>query len=92
MLIPFVQTRVTPTLQSRGWNSRPDLHIELAGQTERCPNSYTTGDIIEGAVSISVECETNFDELKIIFEGNLALFLLYIIFPPLPLLFLFSLF
>ncbi|RAQ61946.1 hypothetical protein COH21_009954 [Aspergillus flavus] len=76
MLIPFVQTRVTPTLQSRGWNSRPDLHIELAGQTERCPNSYTTGDIIEGAVSISVECETNFDELKIIFEGNLALFLL----------------
>ncbi|OGM50754.1 arrestin (or S-antigen) [Aspergillus bombycis] len=61
--------RATATWQSLGWNTRPDVHIELAGQTEHCPNSYTTGDIIEGAVSIGVDCETSVDELAIIFEG-----------------------
>ncbi|KAE8323637.1 hypothetical protein BDV39DRAFT_217619 [Aspergillus sergii] len=75
MLTSSFQTRATAKLQFRGWNSRPDVHIELAGQTERCPNSYTTGDIIEGAVSIGVDCETSFDELNIIFEGNFALIL-----------------
>ncbi|KAE8409040.1 hypothetical protein BDV37DRAFT_268195 [Aspergillus pseudonomiae] len=67
--------RAAITLQSLGWNTRLDLHIELAGQTEQCPNSYTTGDVIEGAVSIGVDCETSFDELDIIFEGNFTPFL-----------------
>ncbi|KAE8137972.1 hypothetical protein BDV38DRAFT_282581 [Aspergillus pseudotamarii] len=69
MATPSVQTRATVTLQSLGWNTRPDVHIELAGQTEHCPNSYTTGDIIEGAVFIGVDCETSVDELDIRFEG-----------------------
>ncbi|KAE8374920.1 hypothetical protein BDV26DRAFT_283889 [Aspergillus bertholletiae] len=55
-------------LQALRWNSRPDIHIELAGQKEGCPNSYTTGDIIEGVVSISVDSETAFDKLDIVFE------------------------
>ncbi|KAE8369740.1 hypothetical protein BDV27DRAFT_172390 [Aspergillus caelatus] len=70
MVTPSVQTRATSTLRSLGWDSRPDVHIELAGETEHCPNSYTTGDIIEGGVFIGVGCETIVDELDIIFEAH----------------------
>jgi hypothetical protein len=53
------------------WTRRSQINIDigLAGQQPGHVNSYTTADKIEGTVTISVEHETRFDEIEIVFEG-----------------------
>ena len=64
---------------SRGSNSldmltkrlRPTIDIHLAGQTAGLVSSYTTGDHIEGTVTISADYDTRFDEVEIVLQGSL---------------------
>lgn len=49
--------------------SPPKVEIELVGQKPGLVNSYTTSDQIEGIVKITVDTDTRFDEVEIIFQG-----------------------
>ncbi|CAI7572963.1 unnamed protein product [Penicillium glandicola] len=49
--------------------SQPKIEIYLAGQTPGHVNSYTTGESIDGNVTVTVDYETRFDEIEILFEG-----------------------
>ena len=51
--------------------SVPKVEIELVGQKPGLVNSYTTGDQIEGSVKITVDADTRFDEVEIVFQGTL---------------------
>jgi hypothetical protein len=55
------------------WTRRSQVKVEidLAGQKPGHVNSYTTADNIDGTVTISVEHETRFDEIEIVFEGRI---------------------
>ena len=57
------------------WTRRSQVKIEIdmAGQKPGHVNSYTTAENIEGTVRISVEHETRFDEIEIVFEGIIPL-------------------
>ncbi|KAE8155264.1 hypothetical protein BDV25DRAFT_167712 [Aspergillus avenaceus] len=46
-----------------------NININLIGQTGKSPNTYTTGDIIEGNATITATNETYFDGVEIVFEG-----------------------
>ncbi|KAJ5125219.1 Carboxypeptidase [Penicillium atrosanguineum] len=50
--------------------SQPKIEINLLDQTPGLVNSYTTGDQIEGTVSITVDQETRFDEVEIVLQGT----------------------
>lgn len=52
--------------------SQPKVDIELVGQKPGLVNSYTTSDQIEGSVKITVDADTRFDEVEIIFQGMSA--------------------
>lgn len=49
--------------------SQPKIEIDLTGQEPGHVNCYTTGENIDGIVTITVEHETRFDEVEIVFEG-----------------------
>ncbi|KAJ5503854.1 hypothetical protein N7463_006728 [Penicillium fimorum] len=49
--------------------SQPKIEIYLAGQKPGLVNSYTTGESIDGTITVTVEHETRFDEIEIVFEG-----------------------
>lgn len=49
--------------------SRPKVGIDLVNQRDGLVASYTTGDKIEGEVTISTEQDTPFDDVDITFEG-----------------------
>ncbi|KAJ5169908.1 uncharacterized protein N7500_002691 [Penicillium coprophilum] len=49
--------------------SQPKIEIYLAGQKPGHVNSYTTGESIDGIITVTVEHETRFDEIEIVFEG-----------------------
>jgi hypothetical protein len=51
--------------------SQPKVEVELVGQKPGLVNSYTTSDQIEGSVKITVDADTRFDEVEIIFQGML---------------------
>ncbi|KAL4892732.1 hypothetical protein BDV59DRAFT_39665 [Aspergillus ambiguus] len=50
--------------------ARPKINVELDGQKNGLVNSYTTGDYIQGTVSITTEQDVRFDEIEITFEGS----------------------
>lgn len=50
--------------------SQPKIEIRLAGQTPGHVNSYTTGESIDGSITVTVDHETRFDEIEIAFEGT----------------------
>ncbi|KAJ5868876.1 hypothetical protein N7534_003429 [Penicillium rubens] len=49
--------------------SQPKIEIHLAGQKPGHVNSYTTGESIDGSITVTVDHETRFDEIEIAFEG-----------------------
>lgn len=53
------------------WTRRaqPKVEIDLAGQNPGRVNSYTTGESVEGVVSITAEHDTRFEEIEIVLEG-----------------------
>ncbi|KAJ5138298.1 uncharacterized protein N7515_003146 [Penicillium bovifimosum] len=50
--------------------SQPKIEINLAGQKPGHVNSYTTGESIEGTITVTAEHDTRFEELEIVFEGT----------------------
>ncbi|CAG8194993.1 unnamed protein product [Penicillium salamii] len=54
------------------WTRRaqPKVEIDLAGQNPGRVNSYTTGESVEGVVSITAEHDTRFEEIEIVLEGR----------------------
>lgn len=64
-------SRKSDSLDIWGRRAAPQVEINFAGQRPGLVNSYTTGDKIEGTVTISVERDTRFDEIEIIFQGNI---------------------
>lgn len=48
---------------------RPRIQIDL---DQPSVYTYTTGDRIDGTVSVSVDHDVSFDEMEITFEGKLA--------------------
>ncbi|KAJ5544524.1 hypothetical protein N7535_007077 [Penicillium sp. DV-2018c] len=50
--------------------SQPKIEINLARQKPGHVNSYTTGESIEGTITITAEHDTRFEELEIVFEGS----------------------
>jgi hypothetical protein len=50
--------------------SQPKIEIHLAGQKPGHVNSYTTGESIDGSITVTVDHETRFDEIEIAFEGT----------------------
>lgn len=51
--------------------SQPKIDIRFAGQKLGHVNSYTTAESIDGTINITVEHETRFEEVEIVFEGTL---------------------
>ncbi|KOS41077.1 hypothetical protein ACN38_g8057 [Penicillium nordicum] len=49
--------------------SQPKIEINIAGQKPGHVNSYTTGESIDGSITVTVEHETRFEEVEIVFEG-----------------------
>ncbi|KAL4963107.1 arrestin (or S-antigen), N-terminal domain protein [Aspergillus stella-maris] len=50
--------------------SRPQIKIDLVGEKDNLTNNYTTGDRIEGTVTITASHLTSFDEVEIQLEGS----------------------
>ncbi|KAL2814567.1 hypothetical protein BDW59DRAFT_154299 [Aspergillus cavernicola] len=50
--------------------ARPNVQIELAGQTNSVVKAYTTGDRIEGTVTVTASHLISFDEIDIKLEGS----------------------
>ncbi|KAF9886853.1 hypothetical protein FE257_010976 [Aspergillus nanangensis] len=65
-----VVSRSSSSFDTFAYRSRPKVTIELAGQKDGLVNSYTTGDCIEGSVTVTAEHDTRFDEIEITFEGT----------------------
>ena len=70
MVATSVISRGSETLDVFTRRSQPKIEIDLIGQKPGLVNSYTTGDHIEGTVSVTVEQETRFDEIEIAFQGK----------------------
>ncbi|KAL4875041.1 hypothetical protein BJY04DRAFT_171419 [Aspergillus karnatakaensis] len=51
-------------------SARPQVKIELSGKSERATGVYTTGDSIEGTVTITANHLISFDEVEIQLEGT----------------------
>jgi hypothetical protein len=71
MVATSVISRGSETFDVFTRRSQPKIEIDLVGQTPGLVSSYTTGDHIEGTVTITVEHETRFDEVEIAFQGRL---------------------
>lgn len=71
MVATSVISRGSETLDVFTRRSQPKIEIDLVGQKPGLVNSYTTGDHIEGTVSVTVEHETRFDEIEIALQGKL---------------------
>ncbi|KAJ5579390.1 hypothetical protein N7450_008257 [Penicillium hetheringtonii] len=69
MVATSVISRGSETLDVFTRRSQPKIEIDLVGQKPGLVNSYTTGDHIEGTVSVTVEHETRFDEIEIALQG-----------------------
>lgn len=63
-------SRGSETLDVFTRRSQPKIEVNLAGQKPGLVNSYATGDQIEGTVIITVDQETRFDEVEIVFQGT----------------------
>ncbi|KAJ5950538.1 uncharacterized protein N7479_008951 [Penicillium vulpinum] len=50
--------------------SQPMIEIDLTGPKPGHFNCYTTADSIDGTVTVTVEHETPFDEVEIVFDGT----------------------
>ncbi|KAJ5344494.1 hypothetical protein N7452_002498 [Penicillium brevicompactum] len=50
--------------------SQPKVEIDLTGQKPSRVNAYTTGESIEGIVTITAEHDTRFEEVEIVLEGR----------------------
>ncbi|KAL1877823.1 hypothetical protein Plec18167_004792 [Paecilomyces lecythidis] len=61
--------RSTSTFESLTKRSRPKIEIDLVDQRDGFVASYTTGDKIEGEVTIIADHDTQFDDIDITFEG-----------------------
>ncbi|KAJ9190948.1 hypothetical protein DTO164E3_9091 [Paecilomyces variotii] len=59
----------TSTFESLTKRSRPKVGIDLVDQKDGFVASYTTGDKIEGEVTITAEHDIQFDDINITFEG-----------------------
>ncbi|CAI7583620.1 hypothetical protein N7533_009026 [Penicillium manginii] len=70
MVATSVISRGSETFDVFTRRSQPKIEIDLVGQTPGLVSSYTTGDHIEGTVTITVEHETRFDEVEIAFQGS----------------------
>lgn len=53
--------------------SQPKVEIHLVGQKPGHVNSYTTGESIDGTITVTVEHETRFEDIEIVFEGTFPL-------------------
>lgn len=49
--------------------SQPKIEINITGQKPGHVNSYTTGESIDGSITVTVEHDTRFEEVEIVFEG-----------------------
>ncbi|KAJ6095086.1 hypothetical protein N7467_002599 [Penicillium canescens] len=58
------------TLDAWTRRSPPKIRIDLSGQKPGLVNSYTTAESIDGTATITVEQDTRFDGIEIIFEGT----------------------
>lgn len=70
MVATSVISKGSETLDVFTRRSQPKIEINLQGQTPGLVNSYTTGDQIEGTVTITVDHETRFDEVEIVLQGK----------------------
>ncbi|KAJ9293556.1 hypothetical protein DTO271G3_7635 [Paecilomyces variotii] len=61
--------RSTSTFESLTKRSRPKVEVDLVDQKDGFVASYTTGDKIEGEVTVTAEHDIQFDEINITFEG-----------------------
>ncbi|KAJ5220466.1 hypothetical protein N7468_009670 [Penicillium chermesinum] len=62
-------SRMSDSRDIWGRRAAPKVEIELDGQKPGLVSSYTTGDQIHGTVTVSVEHDTRFDDIEIIFQG-----------------------
>ncbi|KAJ5606554.1 hypothetical protein N7510_009335 [Penicillium lagena] len=65
-----VLSRGSSSLDILSKRLRPSIDIHLEGQTPGLVNSYTTGNHIEGTVTLSADVDTRFDEVEIILQGS----------------------
>ncbi|CAL5874319.1 uncharacterized protein PFLUO_LOCUS8615 [Penicillium psychrofluorescens] len=65
-----VLSRGSSSLDILSKRLRPSIDIHLEGQTPGLVNSYTTGDHIEGTVTVSADLDTRFDEVEIVLQGT----------------------
>ncbi|KAJ5174272.1 uncharacterized protein N7482_000149 [Penicillium canariense] len=65
-----IMSHGSETLDLFTCRSQPKIEIELVGQVPGLVNSYTTGDLIEGTAKITVDHETRFDKVEIMFQGT----------------------
>lgn len=64
-----VVSRGSETLDVFTRRCQPKIQLDLVGQKAGLVNSYTTGDQIEGTATITVDQETRFDDIEIVFQG-----------------------
>ncbi|KAJ5662553.1 uncharacterized protein N7477_010169 [Penicillium maclennaniae] len=70
MVATSVISKGSETLDVFTRRSQPKIEITLRDQIPGLVNSYTTGDQIEGTVTIAVDQETRFDEVEIVLQGT----------------------
>jgi hypothetical protein len=67
--------RNLPSCQLSAKQPAPQVKIEINGDKHGEKRTFTTGDLIEGIVTISVTRETDMGHLDITFEGKCLLFI-----------------
>ncbi|KAL5355114.1 hypothetical protein BJX96DRAFT_140721 [Aspergillus floccosus] len=63
-------TGASSSLEPFTSRARPKVTIDLDGQKNGLVNSYTTGDCIQGTVTITADHDIRFDDVDITFEGT----------------------
>lgn len=74
-------TGASSSLEQFTSRARPKISIDLDGQQTGLVNSYTTGDCIQGTVTITADHDIRFDDVDITFEGTPNIHI-PIIYPP----------
>ncbi|KAJ5082991.1 hypothetical protein N7532_012034 [Penicillium argentinense] len=69
MVTTSVISRGSETLDAFTRRSQPKIDIHLDGQKPGLVSSYTTGDQIDGTVTITVDHDIRFDEIEIVLQG-----------------------
>ncbi|KAJ5981099.1 hypothetical protein N7481_008397 [Penicillium waksmanii] len=72
MVAASIISRGSDTLNVFTRRSQPNIDINLVGQKPGLVSSYTTGDHIEGTVTVTVEHETRFNEVEIVLQVTYA--------------------